>query len=191
MKMNLTERKIKSIQTKIQRIKKALADDKKEWGGFYDDSRGLRYIPPQLYLEIQDYSGAKRYFNWFHKNFPDDACYPDFLFEWTITLFYCKKVKEAENKAIETFISGQEYFDMYFNKSILNSNKTLEKIAYSSTQEELVEFSNWLERFIVSEKYINAVDKYNEFKKQLSEEDDVDLRWEIIKKKNNINSYIE
>ena len=64
---------------------RALAADKRQWG-CYDDSTGPRYLPPALYLKQQDFKGAMRYFNWFHKNFDDDAGYPTFLLEWTITL---------------------------------------------------------------------------------------------------------
>jgi len=99
----MTDRQIKSVQTKIDKIKKALAADKRRWGGQYDDSRGLRYLPPELYLKIQDYSGALKYFNWFNKNFPDDCGYPDFMFEWTITLFYNSKLKDAEKKLMKRF----------------------------------------------------------------------------------------
>lgn len=188
--MNLTERQIKSIQTKIQRIKKALADDKKRWGGQYNDSRGLRYLPPEQYLKLQDYSGAQRYFNWFHKNFPDDSGYPDFLFEWTITLFYCKKIKEAENKAIQTHFSNQYYLDKYFNKQIVRLDKRhhsnweypemTENFAYSATQEHLVDVTNWLEQFVTSDKFTTAVTQYNELEEQLSKESDVSRRSKII-----------
>lgn len=74
----MTEKQIERVKTKIKKIKAALAADKKRWGGFYDDSRGLRYAPPRLYIQIADFSGGLRYMNWFQKNFPDDSCYPDF-----------------------------------------------------------------------------------------------------------------
>ncbi|GHT58970.1 hypothetical protein AGMMS50239_04590 [Bacteroidia bacterium] len=188
--MNLTERQIKSIQAKIQRIKKALADDKKHWGGQYHDGRGLRYLPPEQYLKLQDYSGAQRYFNWFHKNFPDDSGYPDFLFEWTITLFYCGKLKEAEKKAITTHLSNQYYFDKYFNKPIVRLEKRhysnleyqemAESFAYTSTQEHLAEFTKWLEQFVKSDKFTTIVTQYNELEEQLSKESDVPRRSKMI-----------
>ena len=98
----MTPKQIERIQIKIATIKRALAADKRQWG-CYDDSRGLRYLPPALYLKLQDYKGAMRYFNWFHKIFDDDAGYPMFLFEWTITLFKNGKRKEAEKMALKTF----------------------------------------------------------------------------------------
>lgn len=87
----MAPKQIERIQLKITKIKKELAADKKRWGGFYDDSRGLRYLPPELYLKIQDYSGALRYFNWFNKTVPEDSGFPVFLLEWAIT--FLKKVR--------------------------------------------------------------------------------------------------
>lgn len=99
----MTPKQAERIQAKITKIKKELAADKRRWGGFYDDSRGLRYLSPTLYLKLEDYTGVLRHFNWFAKNFPDDMGCPIFLFEWTITLFKTKKIALAEQKAMETF----------------------------------------------------------------------------------------
>ena len=105
----MTPKQAERIQEKITKMKKELAADKRRWGGFYDDSRGLRYLPPALYIKLGDYSGAKRYFNWFAKNFPDDMGYPVFLFEWTLTLFKTQKMAEAEQKAQETYRANTSY----------------------------------------------------------------------------------
>src|SRR3989338_1533576 len=99
----MTEKQQERIRLKIKKIKSELAADKKRWGGFYDDSRGLRYLPLEYYIKLKDYSGGKRYINWFYKNFPDDGGFPEFLFESTIVLFYSKKHKEAKRKLFETF----------------------------------------------------------------------------------------
>jgi len=194
--MALTERQIKSLQTKIQRIKKALADDKKRGGGQYDDGRGLRYLPPELYLKMQDYSGSLRYFNWFHKNFPDDSGFPDFLFEWTITLFYCGKIKEAEKKAVTTYFSNRYYFDKYFGKPVLKIERKYSSnwekpdmtrhFAYSAAQEQFSEFAKWLEQFTGSEKFTSAVAQYHELEKQLDKEHSVLRRSAIIEKMHRI-----
>ena len=42
----MTSKQIERIKKKITKIKQALAADKRRWGGFYDDSQGLRYLPP-------------------------------------------------------------------------------------------------------------------------------------------------
>ncbi len=173
----MTDRQIKSIRTKIDRIKKALAADKRFWGGEYHDGRGLRYLPPQHFLKLQDYSGALRYFNWFHKNFPDDCGYPDFLFEWSITLFYCGKYADAGKKAFATYFGNAYYFDKYFNKPITRPDKLhgshwehpemTERFAYSSSQAQFADFSAWLEQFINSDNFRQTINVYNEIERQL------------------------
>jgi len=58
----MTEKQIERVRTKIARIKRALAADKKEWGGYYHDGSGLRYRCPELYLEIREFKGSLNYF---------------------------------------------------------------------------------------------------------------------------------
>ena len=82
----MTPRQIEKAKAQIVAIRKAIADEKRQWGG-YHDGRGLRYAPPQYYLKLNDFKGAMTYFRWFQKNFDDDSGESCFLFEWCITLF--------------------------------------------------------------------------------------------------------
>ena len=99
----MTPKQEERIRIKIAKIKKALAADKRFWGGEYHDGRGYRYLQPALYLQLKDYKGAQRYFNWFAKTFEEDAGYPIFLFEWTVTFFKNNKLKEAEKRLWKHF----------------------------------------------------------------------------------------
>ncbi len=176
----MTPKQVDRIKDKITRIKHALATDKKRWGRFYDDSRGLRYLPPELYLKLQDYSGALRYFNWFNKNFPDDSGFPTFLFEWTVTLFKTKRIKHAEHKAIETFFSNTYIFDRYLDKELLDFDKSessswelsslTDHFDYSKDQEELADFTDWLEKFVTSEKFYKCANEFIEIETKLKNE---------------------
>ncbi len=177
----MTEKQQERIQTKIKKIKAALAADKKRWGGFYDDSGGLRYAPPRLYIQLGDFSGGLRYMNWFNKNFPDDAGYPDFLFEWTIILFKTNRKKEAEKKAFETFFANMYLFDKFFDKEIIpldihhNTNLTTPEFVknsftYTHTQSNLTDFTEWLSNFLNSEKFIQKSSKVIEIEKILKNE---------------------
>ncbi|MBK6877118.1 MAG: hypothetical protein IPG99_11910 [Ignavibacteria bacterium] len=38
-------------------------------GAAYDDSGGIRYLPPRYYIQLENFSGGLRYMNWFNKNF--------------------------------------------------------------------------------------------------------------------------
>ena len=187
----MTEKQQERIKTKIKQIKAALAADKKRWGGFYDDSRGLRYGPPKLYIQLGDFSGGIRYMNWFKKNFPDDIGFPDFLFEWTIILFKTGKLNEAEKKAFEAFSSNTYLFDKFFNKAIIpidkweGSNLEVAEFAqqvfnYSHLQDNLKDFSEWLSKVINSEKFIHYSNKLIDINKQLKYERDVETRRRLV-----------
>ena len=82
----MTPKQIERVRSKIKQIRATFAAEKRKFGA-YDDSRGLRYLPLEYYIKLQDYKGGLTYTRWFQKNFPDDIGFPDFLFEWTIILF--------------------------------------------------------------------------------------------------------
>ena len=188
----MTDRQIKSVRTKIDKIKKALSADKRQWGGQHHDGRGLRYLPPEQYLKLQDYSGALKYFNWFYKNFPDDSGYPDFLFEWTITLFYCGKLKDAEKKAFDMYFGNEYYFDKFFNRPITRSGKwhssnledpeMTETFIYSADTPVLKEFAIWLLGFTNSDNFTQTIKKYYELNKQLDNEPIGPKRTELVRR---------
>lgn len=191
----MTPKQAERIKSKIKKIKAALAADKKRWGGQYHDGQGLRYMPPELYLKIGDYSGSLRYFNWFKKTFPDDVGYPDFLFEWTITLYKTKRIKEAEKKAIETFSGNSYLFDSYFGKPVIPIEKwefsnfeTKEfaesEFAYSFQDTNLADFSEWLEGFLVSDKFVRFRDAYLHIHMRLKQEHDIETRRQLIRERN-------
>lgn len=173
----MTERQKEIVKFKISQIKKALAADKKQWGGYYHDGGGYRYLQPALYLQLQDYKGAKRYFNWFVKNFPEDIGYPIFLFEWTITLYKNNEIQQATRKAFETFMSNTYLFDKFFGKEFLYFEKwegsnwemteTADRLPYMSTQEDLKDFALWLDEFATSRLFNEAANQFIDIQTQL------------------------
>jgi len=188
----MTEKQQERIRTKIKNIKLALADDKKRWGGEYDDSRGLRYAPPQLYIQLADFSGGLRYMNWFTKNFPDDNCYPDFLFEWTIILIKTSKLKEAEKIAFKTFCRNTQLFDNFPSIQTLNidknesSNIEIDAFVNSSfkhihSQNNLTDVAEWFNNFIKSEKFILNSNKIIEINRRLKNENDIETRGYLVR----------
>ena len=98
----MTPKQNEKVKKKIADIKRTLAAEKKKFG-CYDDSRGLRYLPIKYFIQLRDYTGGQTYLKWFDKTFPDDHGFPEFLFERTIILFKTGRIKEAEQKAFETF----------------------------------------------------------------------------------------
>jgi len=179
------------IITKIKKIKAELAADKKRWGGFYNDSRGLRYLPPRLYIQLTDFSGGLRYMNWFTRNFSDDCGFPDFLFEWTIILFKTGRLKDAEKKAFETFCCNTYIFNKFFDRVITpidkyeNSNIDIPQYAtdyfdYSYKQSNLTDFSEWLKQFLETDIFLLLSNKYIDIYKRLKVEHDREIRHYLI-----------
>jgi tetratricopeptide (TPR) repeat protein len=175
----MTLKQIERIQNKITKIKRALSADKRLWG-CYDDSRGLRYLPPALYLRMQDYKGAMRYFNWFHKNFDDDIGYPTFLLEWTITLFKNGKLKDAEKMALKTFFLNTYIIDKFLGKDLLNLNisehsnwenaSLVTDLNYKHSDAELQDFTAWLSKFVISKIFYQYANEFIEIEQRLKTE---------------------
>jgi hypothetical protein len=181
----MTPKQTERIKKKITNLKYALAADKRRWGGQYHDGSGLRYLIPEYYIQLQDWKGALKHFKWFGKNFPDDSCYPIFLFEWTVTLFKTGDLKGAERKAFQTFFANMYLFETYSEKKMFPDNKiigwnwdstAIGKLPYSKDQPELSEFSNWLDQFLASGRFIKAAAEFREIEKQLMEENIVEKR---------------
>ena len=183
----MTEKQQERIKGKIRQIKSALAADKKRWGGVYEDSRGLRYLPPALYMQLGDFPGGLRYLNWFNKHFPDDCGFPDFLFEWTIILFQAGRRKEAERKAFRAFCRNTYLFDRFFGRPIVPVPKwegsqlespgfALHHFSYSSKQDGLADFAAWLDRLIHTETFRRLSEKYIDIHRRLKDESDTETR---------------
>lgn len=197
----MTPKQEERIRKKIKKIKAALAADKKRWGGFHHDGQGLRYAPPRLYIQLSDFSNGLRYLNWFNKNFPDDSGYPDFLFEWTVILFKTGRLKEAEKKAFQTFTRNTYLFDKYFGRPINKldkwegSNLEVAEFAtdffdYTYKQDNLSDFSGWLDKLTKSEKFIALTNKYIAINLKLKNEHDFETRSYLVKQADQLENEI-
>jgi len=174
--LTMTPLQIQRTQAKIVAIRKALADEKRRYGG-YDDSRGMRYAPPELYVKIQDFKGALVYYRWFDKNFPDDSGEPIFLFYWSLTLFKNNKLKEAELKAIKTFCTNTYLIDQYLGRPlhpfdvIQNAEwhklQAVEAFPTAAQRQGFPDFTEWLLQFVQSERYQAITKEYLDLEVQL------------------------
>lgn len=151
----------------------------------------MRYYPPKAYLKLKDYKGGLPYFKWFAKNFPDDMGYPDFLLEWKFILFVTNNLRNAEQKAFETFCANTYLFDKFFDRPIITIDKyefsNLQNpeyaayIEYSNKQADFKEFGEWLAQYLQSEKFKQLSSKYNDLQKIIKHENNSDLRSALIK----------
>jgi hypothetical protein len=181
----MTPKQTQRLIKKIADIKRALAAEKRKFGG-YDDSRGLRYLPTRYYLQLADYQGGLTYTRWFAKTFPDDIGFPDFLFEWSVLLFKTGKFTQAKAKIWQTFCANTYVLDKFVGLPIQPlpkyewSNLALagftEYFTYSHQQPELLDFSQWLEEFMASEPFTSRKARYLTIHQQLNVEDDLESR---------------
>lgn len=193
---NMTPKQEERLRNKIVRVRKELAADKKQWGGYYHDGRGLRYLPLELFIKLRDYKGGLRYLRWFDKAFPDDACYTIFLFEWTLILFKVGKVAEAEKKLLQTFFSNTYIFDKFLGKAFLSPNKgenpdwkstSLEEyFHYDKAEPELNDFVEWLERAKANDKIVKLANEFIEIEEQIQDEPLGKTRTELINRQHNL-----
>jgi hypothetical protein len=186
----MTDKQKQRLEAKIKRIRGALAYEKRQIG-CYDDSRGLRYLPAELYLKLQDYKGCLVYLRWFARNFPDDAGFPDFLFEWAIILFKNGKIKDAERKSVEAFFRNTYIFDKFFGRQIIPIVKAeysnidipeyTEYFKYSFKQQELADFAKWLMEFEQSERFKSVIEKFIKARIRLKTEKDPEMRHYLVR----------
>ena len=186
----MTDKQIERVKAKIEKYKKALAADKRYWGGEYHDGQGIRYIIPEQFIKIKDYKGGLRYLNWYDKNFPDDSGYPIFLFEWTFILFKCDKLIDAERKAYRTFFSNTYLFDKFLGKDFLQLDKNessnweyeslVENFNYTNRDTEFFEFASWTESILSSRKFLDMANEFVEIERELKNEPVGQKRNELV-----------
>ena len=193
----MTEKQQARMRLKIKKIKSKLAADKKRCGGFYDDSGGLRYTLLECYIKLQDYTGGKRYMNWFYKNFPDDAGFPEFLFECSIVLYYSKKLKEAQKKLFETYASNTYVLDQFLgNETIqmtthegsnIRSMEYLNHFSYSSENGDLIEFTKWVKEALNSDLFKSSVKELHQIQRALLVEKEYEKRRALLARADALN----
>ena len=186
----MTPKQIERAKKKITDIKRTLAAEKRKFG-CYDDSRGLRYLPTKYFIQLGDHAGGLTYLKWFDKNFPDDAGFPEFLFEQAIIFFKCNKKNQAEQKAFQTFCANPYWFDKFFGRPITpldmwhSSNVTKPEytvaLEYSNTHPTLADFSEWLNKFISTDYFINRSNKYVDIYRKLKTETDKEMRQYLVR----------
>lgn len=185
----MTPKQTERLQLKIANIKKALADEKRKFGG-YDDSRGLRYLPTRYFVQLADYAGGLKYTKWFSKNFPDDVGFSDFLFEWIIILYKAGQPRQAGQKAFQTFCSNIYVLDKFLERPIvpidkwegsnLENESFLEYFPYNHQQPGLEDFAGWLQSFISTDDFAQAANWFFELSNALNNEDDTQKRSYLV-----------
>ncbi|MCX6256612.1 MAG: hypothetical protein NTW49_01720 [Bacteroidia bacterium] len=192
----MTPKQEERLKAKIAWIRKELAANKKRRGGVYDDSRGLRYIPPALFIKLKEYKGGLRYLQWFDRTFSNDIGYPVFLFEWTFILFKTGRIKDAEKKALKTYFSNTYLFDKFFEKKITKNEKwegsnwdgvsLINDFHYQHSDIELSDFAIWLDTLINSDKFQRITHELLDIRKKLLVEPVGESRGRLIQRESEL-----
>jgi hypothetical protein len=185
----MTDKQIEKIKGDIRSLRAKLSAEKRLHGA-YDDSRGFRYIIPDLYLQIKDYKGAYRYFNWYEKEFENDFGFPDFNLAWTITLFKNKKYDLAVKKAYSTAFSNTYLFDLIFDNKPLRINKSetinCETLDFVLEIEKYwrrmlpPDFIDWLKSITSQPDFKRIITDYIDIKRLIEKETNEDKRMELF-----------
>ncbi len=93
------------IRSRLRSYERKLEKEKKEYG-FYRDGAGKRYQIAPHYLLLGDDDGALTAFQWFEKEFPDDAGKPDHLLCWSLALHRAGNEVGAAKKLRQTMHSN-------------------------------------------------------------------------------------
>jgi len=188
----MTPKQAARLRQQITAIRRTLAAEKKKFGG-YDDSRGLRYLSTRYYVQLADFAGGLTYTRWFAKNFPDDAGFPDFLFEWTFILFERGKLQQAEQQAFATFCADRQLFEHLLARPLTPAEPweeaPLPAASYAAYFASLgppprfAAFTQWLAGWLSTERFTHRAAQYERLQQLLQGESDVAKRhalWDQI-----------
>ncbi|NLP59460.1 hypothetical protein [Lutibacter sp. B1] len=94
---------------------------------------------------------------------------------------------------METFYSNTYLIDKFLNKELLDFDKSensnweysslVEQLIYSKDQNELIDFADWLENFITTEKFYAFANKFIEIESILKTEQIGEKRTNLVKEK--------
>ena len=93
------------IRSRLRSYERKLQKEKREHG-FYRDGAGKRYQIGAHYLLLGDDEGALAAFQWFEKEFSDDAGEPGHLLCWSLALYRSGNEVGAARKLRQTMLSN-------------------------------------------------------------------------------------
>ncbi len=186
----MTDKQRDKIKQKIRSLRSKLNAEKRKYG-WYDDSYGKRYLIGNLYVQLGDYRLAKKYFDWFDQEFPDDIGFSQFNFGRVKTLFVLKKEQESLSKLIEVEANNSYLIDILLERtkqqiekrewSNLATLKYAKGLIVDCERIMTEEFRDWLEKITSSTSYQDFKRKHLELEIQLSNENSIEKRKEILR----------
>ncbi len=103
--MNESNQDLRRIRARLRSYERKLQKEKKEHG-FYRDGAGKRYQIGPHYMLLGDNDGALAAFQWFEKEFSDDAGEPGHLLCWSLALHRAGNEVGSAKKLRQTMLSN-------------------------------------------------------------------------------------
>jgi len=104
-----------SLRSGLRRYERALANEKKEFG-WYSDGSGKRYAIGPMYMLLGDDEGALASFEWFEREFDDDAGMPEHRLCWSLALYRSGDEVGAARQLRRTMLSNLYLLPHLFGK---------------------------------------------------------------------------
>ena len=95
----------KKIRARLRKYERRLQKEKKEYGS-YDDGAGKRYQVGPHYMLLDDNDGALAAFQWFEREFADDAGEPSHSLCWSLALYRGGNEIGAAKKLRQTMLAN-------------------------------------------------------------------------------------
>jgi len=103
--VEMPQTKQQKIRSRLRRYERVLAQERKKFGN-YRDGAGRRYEIGPHYMLIDDNEGAVAAFQWFEREFDDDAGKPDHLLCWSLALHRAGDEVGAAKKLRQAMLSN-------------------------------------------------------------------------------------
>ena len=121
----------KGLKQRISSYRRSMAKEKQAHN-FINDGYGKRYLLFCLYFLLGDHKKAQEYFDWYEKEFSDDAGDPIQLLCWAIMLFRMGEEDKARHKLAEAML-----FNLYTIPVVLGREIEEYDMWHSSNDGEL------------------------------------------------------
>jgi len=157
---------------------------------FISDGAGKRYLLFVLYFLLEDLKKCQSYFDWYEKEFPDDAGEPVQILCWALLLKKMGMEEKAKHKLAELMLSNLYFIPKLMGKdikkySMWHSTNYEEPEYFGYTPPQIIEKVKndekiWMNNYYDSFEFKRIRKRYVEIYTKLPNEKDVEKRGTLI-----------
>lgn len=181
----------KKYRDRATRLKRALAAEKRRYGGI-DDGYGKRYLIGPLYALAGDFDLALAHYDWYEKECSDDVGEPVHYLWWALSLYRTGGLEKANARLLETMVQN-----VYLLPALLGFATVTHDMWHSSNREQpdyiskippefLPELSEreclWIEGRLDTALFRRVKDEYISTYRLLKSEESFDKRCAVLRR---------